>query len=184
MRFSTSIIAISAVVIGQASAIPKATKTFSLASDAPDGFSLHFVGPDGKPQNANIGDLNTVFPDLDHHTPSSAPNPKERRGGKQGDITCQNKYGLNYGDVLIAERALEGMFQNGGSFSDKSVSFKYGSVVAYGCNYGHGQNITGTWLAAQFGQIAAECGATDGGWVSYPEWKASYGLDSSRAGFC
>jgi hypothetical protein len=185
MRLSTSIIAISALVIVQASAIPEATKTFSLASDAPNGFYLHFFDPDGKPQNANIGDINTVFPDLDHHTNSSIPNPKKRRDEKnQGVITCRNQYELNYNDVIAAEQGLGAMFQFGGSFSDKTVSYKHGGVVAYGCNYGNSQTITATWLAAQFAQIAQHCGATGGGWVSYPDWKASYGLDSSGVGFC
>lgn len=165
-----------------ASVLPENTQTFSLASDAPNGFYLHTIGPDGKPQNAHIGDLNAVLPDFNRTSDDS--NPRQRRKAQQGDIICKNQYELNYNDIVPAEQGLEAMFQYGGSFGGKSVSYKYGSAVAYGCNYGKGQTITGTWLAAQFGRIAQECGASGGGWTTYPDWKASYGLDSSAAGFC
>ena len=71
-----------------------------------------------------------------------------------------------------------------GSFTDKTTSYKWGSAVAYGCNYGNGQTVTGSWLAAQFASIAQECGSSTAGWIAYPDWKASYGIDNSGVGFC
>ncbi|KAI1142536.1 hypothetical protein F5Y05DRAFT_371431 [Hypoxylon sp. FL0543] len=106
------------------------------------------------------------------------------RKDSQGQVHCKNQYSLNYNDMVYAERSLEDQFDSNGSFSGKSVSATYGSVVAYGCNYGNGQTITSSWLAAQYQLIAQNCGTTSPGWISYPDWKASYGIDSADSGFC
>lgn len=177
MRFSTSIIALSAMALIDASAVPKATNTFSLALDAPEGFYLHSIGSNGEPQNVHISDPNT-------DVPSSTFSTKQRRDGGQGAIYCKNQYVLNYSDSIAAQQGLEAQFQNGEPFSGHSISYKYGNAVAYGCNYGSGQVVTGTWLAAQFAKIAQECGSTGPGWIAYPDWKASYGIDNSINSFC
>lgn len=189
MHISTSIIAISAAAIIQVSAVPSTKKTFSLASDAPGGFYVHIVGHNGSSQNVHIGDFIPVLPDFNRSSSaSSSPDNKARRDGllddDQGSITCRNQYVLNLNDVIAAEQGLEAMFQFGSSFDGNSVSYKWGGTVAYGCNYGKGQKITGSWLAAQYARIAQQCGDTSPGWISYPSWKASYGLDSSAKPFC
>lgn len=171
MRFSTSIIAVSAVALVQATAIPKATQTFSLALDAPEGFYVHSIGSNGKPENEHIS------------SSASAPNTKQRRED-QGAVYCKNQYSVNYSDSIAAQQGLEAQFQSGGSFDGPSVSFKSGSAVAYGCNYGNGQTVSGSWLAAQFAQISQTCGSSSGGWIAYPDWKASYGIDNSGVSFC
>ena len=182
MRFSTTILAISAMGAVNAGVLPRSTKTYSLASDSPNGFYLHTIGPNGNPQNAHIGDLNTFLPDL--NSTSDASNPHQRRQDGQGDVNCKNQYVLNYNDIVSAEQGLEAMYQYGGTFNDQTTSYKYGSAVAYGCNYGGGQTISGSWLAAQFSRISQQCGTSGSGWVTYPDWKASYGIDSSAVGFC
>ena len=174
--------AISAVSAVTASVLPRATKTYSFASDSPNGFYLHTIGPDGKPQNAHIGDLNAFLPDLNRT--SDVSNPHQRRQDAQPTIDCKNQYTLNYNDIVAAEQGLEAMFQYGGTFDDKTVSYKSGGAVAYGCNYGSGQTVSGSWLGAQFSKISQQCGTSGGGYVSYPDWKASYGIDSSAIGFC
>lgn len=181
MRFSTSLIAISAAAIVQASAIPQTTETFSLALDAPEGFYLHTIDSNGKPQNEHADELKTVLPDSD---PSSAPNTQQYRREAQGSIYCKNQYLLNSKDLAAAQQGLKATFASGGSFTESSVSYKSGSAVAYGCNYGDGQTITGPWLGAQFALIEKECGPLGGGWIAFPDWKASYGFDNSGVGFC
>lgn len=84
----------------------------------------------------------------------------------------------------LAQQGLIERFKDGGSFKDKDTLYKKGSAVAYGCNYGKGQTITGSWLAAQFAAIATHCGSLSPGWVTFPDWKASYGIDNSGNKVC
>ncbi|RYP05520.1 hypothetical protein DL765_009820 [Monosporascus sp. GIB2] len=155
------------------------TSTFSYAPGAPDGFYVHAINNAGYPENIFIGDLKDMLPPVANDT-----NTHTRRKEKQGDIYCKNQYTINYDDLVAAEQGLERMYQDGGSFSGKSTSYKYGSAVAYGCNYGNGQTITGSWLAAQYAAIGQKCGSNSPGWVAYPDWKSSYGVDQSGVGFC
>jgi hypothetical protein len=151
---------------------------FSLAPNAPNGFSTHVVNADGSTTTEYIGDVGDL-PSALNSTINTV-----QLSNSQGDISCRNQYVLNLDDLIAAEQGLEAMYTNGGSFNGKSTSYKSGSAVAYGCNYGKGQTITGTWLSAQYNNIAQQCGSTGPGWVSYPDWKASYGVDSSATGFC
>ncbi|KAI0138699.1 hypothetical protein F4776DRAFT_663068 [Hypoxylon sp. NC0597] len=143
--------------------------TFHLPADSPNGAYELSVGESSEATYKHLGDDSK---DL------------VARKDYQGQIHCKNQYTLNYDDMGYAEQGFENNFGNGNSFYGKTVSYKYGSAVAYGCNYGHGQTVTGTWLAAQFAAIAQSCGAQSAGWVSYPDWKASYGIDNAGVGFC
>ena len=174
MHFPTTIMAVIALGAINASALPKASKTFSLASDAADGAYIHTIGPNGDPQTTYVGELANT----------SDVSKRHQRRDYQGQIFCKNQYILNSGDVSAAEQGLEALFPYGRSFYISSVSYKIGTAVAYGCNYGDGQTVTGDFLAAQFGNIAGQCGGSSGGYVSYPDWKASYGIDSAAAGYC
>ncbi|KAK3385812.1 hypothetical protein B0H63DRAFT_187805 [Podospora didyma] len=168
-----------------AGAIPReaGTGTYSHAPDAPNGFYIHSLNAAGEPENIFVGEVLPIVNATVNHTTAAAALLAARKL-YQGQIICKNQYTLNYNDLIAAEQGLENMFANGGSFGGKSVSYKSPSAVAYGCNYGHGQTITGTWLAAQFGNIATACGSSSPGWVAYPDWKAAYGVDGSGVGFC
>jgi hypothetical protein len=157
----------------------EATPKYSLPSDSPDGLYVHETDADGNPKNTHIPDFNIT-------ERSITRSAKFARGSSsdQGIVTCKNQYTLNYDDMITAEQGLDSWFQTGGSFSGKSTSYKWNSAVAYGCNYGKGQTINGNWLAAQWSLIAQSCGTSSPGYISFPQWKAAYGVDSSGVGFC
>jgi len=81
--------------------------------------------------------------------------------------------------MSLAQQGLIDRFKDGKSFKETSTLYKQGTVVAYGCNYGNGQTISGSWLAAQFAAIAQKCGSLSPGYVAYPDWKATYGVGST-----
>jgi hypothetical protein len=155
-------------------------RSYSLPSNSPNGFRTHEIDAYGNPNNTHIPNFNATQPSI---TPSAK---FSRRGssGQSGIITCKNQYTLNYNDMIIAQQGLDQAFQNGDSFSGKSTSYKSDSAVAYGCNYGNGQTINGNWLAAQWALIAQNCGTSSPGYISFPQWKAAYGIDSSGVPFC
>jgi hypothetical protein len=161
-----------------AGAIQEPSGIFCHDSDALDGFYIHTINSTGQPENLYVGNFKDFLPGVDNTTDS-----KTRRD-TPGAINCHNQYTVNYSDLVASEQGLEQMYQYGGSFYGKSTSYKSGSAVSYGCNYGNGQTISGSWLAAQFGNIAQNCGSTGAGYVSYPSWKASYGVDGSGVSFC
>ncbi|KAN0086669.1 hypothetical protein V8E54_000357 [Elaphomyces granulatus] len=168
---------VTAVALLSAVVAAEATPKYSLPGDSPDGLYVHETDADGNPKNTHIPDFNIT-------ERSITPSAKFARDSSQGTITCKNQYTLNYNDMITAEQGLEQAFQHGGSFSGKSTSYKWSSAVAYGCNYGKGQTFSGNWLAAQFAQIAQSCGTSSPGYISFPQWKAAYGIDSSGVGFC
>jgi hypothetical protein len=156
--------------------------TIQHSSDDLDGFYVHVTGSDGQ--------LTSIYMGIFHGDPVLAANETEmiantrRSGGTQGGITCNNQYGLNFNDVNQAEQGMEAAFQYGGSFYQSPWTYKVGTAVAYGCNYGNGQEVAGPWLSAQFANIATTCGSAGPGYVSYPDWKAQYGIDSTSVSLC
>jgi hypothetical protein len=86
--------------------------------------------------------------------------------------------------MIAAQQDLEAMFQYGGKFDGRTVSYKSGTAVAFGCNYGNRQSVTGTFLVAQYSNLAQQCGVQGRGCVSFHNSKASYDVDSSAVGFC
>jgi hypothetical protein len=155
------------------------TPKYSLPSDSHNGLYSHGIDENGNPKN-------TYIPNFNLTKRSITPSPKFARASSssQGTITCQNTLGLDPTDVSNAEQGLEGFFQSGNNFGNRSISYRSNSAVAYGCNYGNGQTINGNWLEAQFGLIAEDCGTSSPGYISFPQWKAAYGISSSGVGFC
>ena len=169
----TAVALLSSVVAAQV------TPKYSLPSDSLNGLYVHETDADGNTKNTHIPDFNVT----ERSITLSAKFARRGSSG-QGAITCKNQYILNYDDMIAAEQGLDQFFQNGNSFSGKTTSYKWSSAVAYGCNYGKGQHITGNWLAAQWALIAQNCGTSSAGYISFPQWKAAYGIDSSGVGFC
>ena len=96
------------------------------------------------------------------------------RGGGSGSAS----------DFAQADQMLANFFGNGNTFKGKDIAYYYGSAVAFGCNYGHGQTDTASKWDSNVNAINQDCGVAGSGWYSYPSSKASYGRTLSSESFC
>ncbi|KAK3369424.1 hypothetical protein B0T24DRAFT_668887 [Lasiosphaeria ovina] len=71
----------------------------------------------------------------------------------------------------------------GGSFSSAISRVVY-NAVAYGCDYGHGQNSHSSDIRAFYNDIDGTCDTGVPCWYSKPGWAASYGRTNTGTGFC
>lgn len=173
-------VAITVACTASAVAIPTPSGTFNHDLDAPDGLYIHVVDSNGNPQNIHLGEVRATAPRAEITGDSLFI---ARRDG-QGAIHCNNQYELDYDDLVGAEQDFEQKYGTGNWISGTPVSVKHGKAVAFMCDYGSVQKFTASWLAAQFANLAQQCGASAPGWINFPDWKASYGVDKVGASFC
>jgi hypothetical protein len=145
---------------------------------AKDGMYMSKKNPvSGEDESTWVGPLKLPASDIKPR----ATAPLHRR--IPGTAVC-GSFGGNANDFSNAEAEMENWFGSGNSFSSSSVHWVVNGAVAYGCNYGGGQFIAGSTIAAFFGEIDGNCTRGGVGWVTIPGWKASYGRTDAGNSFC
>jgi|SRR5579862_8871765 len=86
-------------------------------------------------------------------------------------------------DFLGAEGGLAVFFGTGQSFVG-TQTYKSGNAVAFGCDYGNGQEYTACQLTSDVQAIDALCGQGGAGWSSHESWKSTYGRTLLSESFC
>lgn len=97
-------------------------------------------------------------------------------------VKCQ-KISINDDDREQAVTGLIAKCGTGLSFK-KKISYKYGSVVAYGCDYGKGQKCHKKELQVFFSALYAQCSGENAAKWLQPKWKSSYGYTADGIPFC
>jgi len=91
------------------------------------------------------------------------------------DVSCNNQFGHS-GDIQGANNGMVNLLATRSSFSG-SVSFVFGNVWAFGCDYGKGQNEPVSQWNFDVGCVNAQCTTSGGGWNSHHSWKSTYGRE-------
>jgi hypothetical protein len=96
--------------------------------------------------------------------------------------------GGGYVDSRSWDGAIDGFIgncrtQNPARFK-ATITYKYGTAVAYGCNYGNGQECWGDQVNGFFTSLKSTCGNSEKGYYNLPKSKASYGVTDSGSGYC
>lgn len=72
---------------------------------------------------------------------------------------------------------------NGADFSGVT-SQVYGNAVAYGCDYGNGQDCHASDVSGFYNNVDGTCGPQIAGWWTQSSWKAAYGRTTTGDGYC
>ncbi|KAI9858414.1 MAG: hypothetical protein M1813_007518 [Trichoglossum hirsutum] len=153
---------------------------YSLPEDAPDGIYNHYTDDSGSPAYEKIS--------MPTSTPASNPRSfldtltQSAKFRRQADVSCSNYY-VGGSDLPGAVKGLTDFFGAGNSFR-KNYSFKYGSVIAFACDYGRGQTYTSQQFLADMAAVDGVCGPQGAGWNSHKSAKSSYGRTQSSQSFC
>lgn len=178
MQYFTALVALVAVAAASVSAAPTTPNEptsdapkglFTVPVGAPNGVYSHTLGLDGAVHSEFHGMLN--------HSTSAQP---LKRGGT--GVICQTP-SMDSADALQAIQGLANLFNTQPNFSH-SVSFSFGTATAYGCDYGHGQRMSGVEVTGYLNTVQFDCSNTKAGYFNLPDAKASYGLTTNGVGFC
>ncbi|KAI0121002.1 hypothetical protein BJ170DRAFT_737471 [Xylariales sp. AK1849] len=142
-----------------------------LPEDAEDGLYEHTQTSDGEWSHELLGNLSTIT-------------ARGYVGEGTPVVNCLNQYTLSDSDMMQSETGLITWFGTGRKFTDKKMSYKYGTVVSFVCNYGSSVTITGAFLQSMYSSISTQCGLVSPGYVTIQNWQASYGVDQSSKSFC
>ncbi|KAH0556090.1 hypothetical protein GP486_005972 [Trichoglossum hirsutum] len=155
----------------------------SVPEDGPDGLYIHHTDENGNSTYQYWGEA----PDLVFArtiegralNTSSKLASLERRDGP----VCSS-FELDQNDANSATNGLAAWFGCGRSFKGKSeASYKSGSVVAFGCDYGDGQTYTSDKYLDDIAAVKAKCG-NSAGWFAHDSWKSSYGFTQTSQSYC
>ncbi|KAI9858415.1 MAG: hypothetical protein M1813_007519 [Trichoglossum hirsutum] len=159
------------------SAILASAATHSVPEDGPDGLYIHHIDDDGNSTYQYWGEAPApVFA-------RSSEVPELETLKKRDGATCDS-FQLDGNDADGATDGLAEWFGCGQQFKGKNgASYKWGSVVAYGCDYGNGQSYTSIQFLSDIAAVKAKCGS-NAGYFAHSSWKSSYGLTQTSQGFC
>lgn len=179
MNFSVALATLFAVILS-ASAAPTTTVQpkglFKIAPGAPDGLYTHHVALDGSVHTLYHGEWNRTT-SAATATTSAAKSKRSPFGVYCQTLTFQPADGQQA--VLGLANTL-----NANNQFYHSISYSSGTAVAYGCDYGHGQTMSGADTSDYLAMVENQCGNNKQGWFSLPDWKASYGMTVSGSSFC
>lgn len=173
MKFSTAIATLFATTVA-VSAAPAAvnkipTGGYQLGANAPDGLYTHEVARNGTIITQYHGTLNLT-----------APASHGKRGGLGS--TCQDLT-FSAEDASAAILLLTQGLNTNNQFNG-AIKYVHGTAQAYGCDYGHGQTISGTQVTGFLQMVINQCGQAKAGYWNIPEWKALYGITTAGAQIC
>ena len=178
MKFTTPIAALCAVA-ATVSAAPMAALNqpkglFKIEPGAPNGWYTHHIALDGSVHTQYHGEVPSSIPT------TSAADTKSKRapfGAQCQSLTFQPA------DGQAAIQGLANTLDSNNQFYH-AISYSSGTAVAYGCDYAHGQSISGADMTSYLTMLTEACGQGKEGYFSLPDWKASYGITTSGDGFC
>jgi len=148
-----------------------------LPEGAANGLYISTVHANGTVAWEHLGVAGRHETNTDSIIPEAAPAVEARRNS----VNCQS-ISVNDYDRWQAIKGLAEKCGSGLSYS-KKISYKYGSVVAYGCDYGKGQKCHQEDVDGFFRNLCVQCG-DKAAWWSQPSWKASYGYTADGISYC
>jgi hypothetical protein len=156
---------------------PLTTGRFSLPPDSKDGLYIHSLDENGNQSLEYLGVVNaTGLPALDN-VDSDALSKRQSTF-----YSCAGRF-VDATSLRNAEDGLAGICGQGLEFR-QSISYQWGSAIAYGCNYGNGQTCHSGDVRRFYNGLTNACGGSQTGWTTINEWHATYGVTVVGTGFC
>jgi hypothetical protein len=172
---SSILVCIGALVMSlgvTAAPAPKEEGNFHLPVDSKDGLYVHSTDEKGAMTLEYLGTFNDSGYD-----PGLVKRADEGPRCLGGTIDSRSWDGAIDGFIAMCR------FQNPARFTS-SIMYKSGSAVAYGCNYGKGQECGGDHVNNFFTSLKSTCGNDQRSYYNVPKWKATYGVTNSGTSYC
>ena len=161
-------------------AIASLSAALSLPEDAPQGPAIAFQYDNG----TWVWDYQTPHA-LAGSQVSSKAEPTQLPIRIPVDRATCNGFTMNLADVAAAEKGLADTFGKGPfTWGGRAITYTSGTVTAFGCNYGNGQQSYSATFMDDMGNVDSKCGTNGAGWYGHNEWKATYGRTLLGQGFC
>jgi hypothetical protein len=165
---------------------PDEEGTFRLPQNSKDGLYLHVVDSDGVAGLEYLGLFNSTSEQFSFTNITSEsldltePGALSRR--KPQGSYCQG----NYIDPTSWDGAIDGLLGicKWSNHFSKAIAYQSGNAIAYGCNYGNGQECYYDSVNSFFTWLKSDCGNNQQGYYSYPKWKVSYGVVGVGNSYC
>jgi len=109
----------------------------------------------------------------DSNVPVTVNNRDLKARQQTCDVSCNGESGPP-DDINAANQGMANTLAIAPRFTG-SISYRVGNVIAFGCDYGHGQSESSDQWNFDVGCVNAQCLATGGGWNSHHQWKSTYG---------
>ncbi|KAH0559148.1 hypothetical protein GP486_004317 [Trichoglossum hirsutum] len=148
-----------------------------------DGLYFHEDDANGTVVTRYVGLMGETAPKFVRRSPLAIRTPGATVDKRDTGAHC-NKLAGSPNDFFTAEGGLGMFFGDNGQNFKKAISYKFGNAVAFGCDYGKGQQYTGCQLYSDIDAVDSLCGKGGAGWNAHESSKSSYGRTLLSEPFC